>query len=85
MANHPSALKRIRQNEEKRARNISYKSKVKTAVKKYLLALESKDEDAQKLYRAASSLLQRGVSKGIYHKNTASRTISRLARKLPPA
>jgi small subunit ribosomal protein S20 len=85
MANHPSALKRMRQNEERRARNISYKSKVKTAVKKYLLAVENKDEDAQKLYRDASSLLQRGVSKGIYHKNTASRTISRLARKLPPA
>jgi small subunit ribosomal protein S20 len=85
MANHPSALKRIRQNEERRVRNISYKSKVKTAVKRYLLALEHKDEDAQKLYRAASSLLQRGVSKGIYHKNTASRTISRLARKFPQA
>ncbi|MEJ2716978.1 MAG: 30S ribosomal protein S20 [Deltaproteobacteria bacterium] len=85
MANHQSALKRMRQNEERRARNISYKSKVKTAVKKYLLALESNDEDAQKLYRKASSLLQRGVSKGIYHKNTASRTISRLAKKLPPA
>jgi small subunit ribosomal protein S20 len=85
MANHQSALKRMRQNEERRARNISYKSKVKTAVKKYLLALESNDEDAQKFYRKASSLLQRGVSKGIYHKNTASRTISRLAKKLPPA
>jgi small subunit ribosomal protein S20 len=85
MANHQSALKRMRQNEERRTRNISYKSKVKTAVKKYLLALESKDTDAQKLYRKASSLLQRGVSKGIYHKNTASRTISRLAKKLPPA
>lgn len=85
MANHQSALKRMRQNEERRARNTSYKSKVKSVVKKYLLAVESKDADAQKLYREASSLLERGVSKGIYHKNTASRTISRLAKKLPPS
>ena len=85
MATHQSALKRMRQNEERRARNISYKSKVKTAVKKYLLAVESKDAEVQKLYREASSLLERGVSKGIYQKNTASRTISRLAKKLPPA
>ncbi len=82
MANHPSALKRMRQNEERRVRNISYKSKVKTAVKKFLAASESKAADTATLLSHATSLLHKGVSKGIFHKNTASRTISRLAKRL---
>jgi small subunit ribosomal protein S20 len=85
MANHPSALKRMRQNEERRIRNVSFKSQVKTAVKRYLLASESKSEDAEVLLRSATSLLHRGVSKGIFHKNTASRTVARLSKRLPTA
>jgi small subunit ribosomal protein S20 len=82
MANHPSALKRMRQNEERRVRNISYKSKVKTAVKKLLQSAEAKADDSASLLSSATSLLHKGGSKGIFHKNTASRTISRLAKKL---
>jgi len=82
MANHPSALKRMRQSEERRVRNISYKSRVKTAVKKYLHSAETHADDAGTLFSHATSLLHKGVSKGIFHKNTASRTISRLAKKL---
>lgn len=82
MANHPSALKRMGQNEQRRVRNISYKSKVKTAVKKFMVAAEAKEADSSTLLGQATSLLQKGVSKGIFHKNTASRTISRLAKKL---
>ena len=82
MANHPSALKRMRQNEKKRLRNISYKSKVKTSVKKYLKASETKAPEAAGLLNATVSLLNKGVSKGIFHRNTASRTISRLSKKL---
>jgi small subunit ribosomal protein S20 len=85
MANHPSALKRIRQTEKRRLRNMSFRSKVKTAVKKYLLAAASKDKNAEQLLREASSLLQKGVTKRIYHRNTAARTISRLALKMPAA
>lgn len=85
MANHPSALKRIRQTEKRRLRNMSFRSKVKTVVKKYLLAVASKDQSAQQLFREASSLLQKGVTKGIYHRNAAARTISRLAHKMPAA
>lgn len=84
MANHPSALKRMRQNEEKHLRNISYKSKVKTAVKKFLKAAEEKSAEAANLFNNAQSLLHKGVTKGIFHENTASRTISRLAKKLQP-
>jgi small subunit ribosomal protein S20 len=85
MANHPSALKRMRQNEKKRLRNHSYKSKVKTAIKKYLQAVADKSADTTTLLNSAASLLQKGVSKGIYHRNTASRTISRLYKKPGPA
>jgi small subunit ribosomal protein S20 len=85
MANHPSALKRMRQNELKRVRNMSYKSKVKTVVKKFLRAAEENSGDAGALLGRATSLLHKGVSKGIFHTNTASRAISRLAKKLPSA
>lgn len=82
MANHPSALKRMRQNENKRLRNISYKSKVKTAVKKYLKAVDEKAPEASNLLKSTVSLFSKGVSKGIFHRNTASRSISRLSKKI---
>lgn len=85
MANHPSALKRMHQNEIKRVRNMSYKSKVKTAVKRFLRSVEEKAADAEALLGRATSLLHKGVSKGIFQKNSASRTVSRLAKKLPAA
>jgi small subunit ribosomal protein S20 len=83
MANHPSALKRMRQNEKRRLRNMSYRTRVKSAVKRYLDAVEGKDSEASTLLVQATTLVQKGVSKGIFHKNTASRTISRLAKRLP--
>jgi small subunit ribosomal protein S20 len=83
MANHPSALKRMRQNQKKHVRNMSFTSKTRTVVKRFLKALEEKDPSAAELLGAAMSLLHKGVSKGIFHKNTASRTISRLAKRLP--
>jgi len=85
MANHPSALKRMRQSEKKRLRNMSYRSQVRSAVKKFLIAADGKTPEADQLFRLAESLLQRGVSKGIFHRNTASRKVSRLALKLTPA
>lgn len=83
MANHPSALKRMRQSEKKRLRNMAYRSRIRTAVKKFLRAAGEQSADAAQLLRSASSLLQKGVSKGIVHQNTASRTISRLSKRLP--
>jgi small subunit ribosomal protein S20 len=82
MANHPSALKRMRQSEKKRLRNLSYRSSVRTAVKKFLQAVDQKSSDAPDLFRKASSVLAKGVAKGVFHKNTASRKISNLAGKL---
>lgn len=82
MANHPSALKRMRQNERRRVSNMSFRSRTKTAVKKFLVAADGKSDDVASLLSEATSLLQKGVSKGVFHKNTASRTVARLARKI---
>lgn len=85
MANHASALKRMRQSEKRRLRNMSYRSKVKTAIKKYLRSVEDKQQEASGLLSEAASLLHKGVSKGIFHRNTAARTIARLSSKLKTA
>ena len=85
MANHPSAIKRIGQNAERRLRNKSYRTIVKNAVKKYLSAVDNKEPELDAHLKSVVSLLHRGVSKGVYHKNTASRAISRLSKKMPSA
>ena len=83
MANHPSAIKRMHQNELSRIRNMSYKSGIRTAVKKFMQAVDEKSPDAQQLLRKAISLFDKGVSKGVIHRNTASRKIAGLSKKLP--
>lgn len=81
MATHASALKRVKQSEKRRLRNLHIKSTVKTAVKKVREAIEKKDvEGAQRALRKAISLIQKACSKGVFHKNTSSRKISRLTR-----
>ena len=81
MASHISALKRARQNEKRRVRNLHVETTVKSAVKKVRSAVEAKDvEGARKALSAAVPMIQRANSKGIYHKNTSSRRISNLTR-----
>ena len=81
MAIHISALKRARQNEKRRVRNLHVETTVKSMVKKVKSAVEAKDvEGAQKALAKAIPLIQRANSKGIYHKNTSSRRISHLTR-----
>ena len=80
MANIKSAKKRIVVAQIKADRNKAIKSGVKTAVKKVNAAIESGDKDAAvKALDAATSEIASATSKGVYHKNTASRKISRLA------
>ena len=81
MANIKSAKKRILVNETKAARNKAIKSKVKTAVKKIEAAVAAKDTEAAKaaLHTAIVEISKAG-SKGVYHKNTCSRKISRLTK-----
>ncbi len=80
MANIKSAKKRILVIETKTARNKSIKSKVKTYIKKVDAAVASGDKAAaQAALVAATSEIDKACSKGVYHKNTASRKVGRLA------
>ena len=81
MANIKSAKKRILVNETKAARNKAIKSKVKTAVKKVEAAVAAKDaETAKTALRAAIVEISKAGTKGVYHKITVSRKISRLSK-----
>lgn len=81
MANIKSAKKRILVNETKAARNKAIKSKVKTAVKKVEAAVAAKDaETAKTALRAAIVEISKAGTKGVCHKKTVSRKISRLSK-----
>jgi small subunit ribosomal protein S20 len=83
LATHKSAEKRNRQNKKRQMRNTSVKSLVKTTMKKVLEAVEEKDKDAAKgKLQEAITTIDKGAAKKVYHKNTASRRISRLTRKV---
>jgi len=78
--NHKSAEKRDRQNKKKGARNMAVRSEARTTVKKVREAIDAGNkEDAQTALRAATAMLHSSASKGVVHKNNASRRISRLA------
>ena len=79
MANIKSAKKRILVNKTKADRNKSVKSGVKTAIKKVYAAIEAKDKEAaQSALRAAISTIDKATKKGVYHKNTSARKVSRM-------
>lgn len=81
MANIKSAKKRIKVISKKTMRNKIIKSSTKTAVKKFTTALESKDmAEAQVALKDAIKSIDKATSKGVYHKNTASRKKSRLTK-----
>lgn len=83
MANHPSALKRVKQSQVRHLRNTSIKSRVKTTIKKFYQALETGTvEAARPAMIQAMSQINRAASKGVVHPRTASRKISRLSKKL---
>ena len=81
MANHKSALKRARQNEERRKRNLSTKTKVKNVTKMIRLpANEASGDELSRNLNAAKSVIDKAAKVGVIHKKTASRKISRLSR-----
>ncbi|MFP3928756.1 MAG: 30S ribosomal protein S20 [Desulfobacteraceae bacterium] len=82
MANHKSAIKRARQNETRRVRNRSYKTRVKNVVKEVRAAAETSPEEARERLSKAVSTIQKTAVKGIIPKNKASRKISRLSRQV---
>ncbi|GGH28033.1 30S ribosomal protein S20 [Paenibacillus segetis] len=83
MPNIKSAIKRVKTNDKRRALNISQKSALRTVVKTADTALANNEvEVAKAAFAAATKKLDKAVSKGLIHKNAASRKKSRLAKKL---
>lgn len=83
MANHKSALKRIRQNEKRRIYNRTYRTRARTLVKKARIAITGGDvTSAMEATRQAVRDLDKAVSRGVIHKNNAARRKSRLMKRL---
>jgi small subunit ribosomal protein S20 len=83
LATHLSAIKRARQAEKRRLRNLHIKTTVKSSIKSVRMAVEKKDfEGTQKALLRAIPLIQRAHSQGVFHKNTTERKISRLTREV---
>ncbi len=81
MANHPSAIKRHRQSIKRAARNQAIRSSVRTSVKKVRVLVEAGDKDgAKQAVLQVQRTLDKAVTKGVLHRNNASRRIARLAR-----
>ncbi|MEL6959543.1 MAG: 30S ribosomal protein S20 [Pseudomonadota bacterium] len=83
MANSPQAKKRARQNERRMEVNKARRSRIRTFLRRTEEAIASGDKDAaQKALREVQPELMRGVSKGVFHKNTAARKMSRLSARV---
>jgi len=85
LANHKSALKRVRQDEIRRLRNKSTKTRIKNVVKD-IRATASNNENKESLSKelnTAKSIIDKAAKKGVIHKRTAARKISRLSKLIP--
>lgn len=83
MANSPQAKKRARQGARRLEVNKARRSRIRTYLRAVEEAIASGDKDAAAAaLKAAQPELMRGVTKGVYHKNTASRKMSRLAARV---
>lgn len=86
MANHKSAVKRVRQTEKRTIVNRSNRSRVRTQIKKLRSALAGTDVNlSQELLNPTISTIDKAVNKGILHKNTAARYKSRLTKHVAAA
>lgn len=83
MANTPQAKKRIRRNDRRKVINGARVSRIRSFVKKVEAAIESGDKGAaEAALKAAQPEMARGVSKGVLHKNTVARKMSRLTKRV---
>ncbi len=83
MANHASSKKRIRRNARRADINRTRRGAIRTSIKKVEVAILSGDQDAaNEALKLAQPEISRGVAKGIMHKNTAARKISRLSARI---
>ena len=83
MANIQSAKKRVRRNARRTVINHARMGRIRTFIKRVESAIEGGDKDAaQQALKAAQPEIMRGVTKGVLHKNTASRKVSRMSAKV---
>ena len=83
MANHKSSKKRILRNNKRNEINSHRISRIRTYIKKVETEISSENKDkANEAFKLAMPEIQRGVSNGLIHKNTASRKLSRLSNKI---
>jgi small subunit ribosomal protein S20 len=83
MANHASAKTRIRRNARRAVINGARRSRIRTFIKKIEMAITSGDKKAaDEAFKNAQPEILRGVAKGIMHKNTAARKLSRLSSRI---
>jgi len=83
MANTTQSAKRARQNEKRFAINKARRSRIRTYIRKVEEAIASGDKEAATAaLKTAQPELMRGVTKGVFHKNTASRKMSRLSARV---
>ena len=83
MANTPQAKKRIRRNNRRAEVNTARMSRIRNFVKKVEAAIDGGDKKAaQEALRAAQPELARGVARGVMHKNTVARKMSRLSKRV---
>lgn len=83
MANSPQAKKRARQNEKRFQINKARRSRIRTYLRRVEEAIASGNkDDAAEALKAAQPELMRGVTKGVFHKNTAARKMSRLSARV---
>jgi small subunit ribosomal protein S20 len=83
MAQHKSAITRTRRNERRRIVNKNRVSRIRTFLRKVEDAITSGNKkEANEAFQSAQPELQRGVSKGVFHKNTVARKLSRLQKRI---
>jgi small subunit ribosomal protein S20 len=83
LATHKSAIKRARQNEVRRLRNKNFRTRSKNVIKEIRTAIADNSADqARESLKNSVSVIQKSASKGVIHKNTAARKISRLSRRI---
>jgi small subunit ribosomal protein S20 len=83
MANHFSALKRVRQTETRTVRNRANRSRLRSAMREFRESLKSGNRDqAEQAFRRTASALDKAIQKGVIHENTASRYKSRLSARV---
>jgi len=82
VANTSSAIKRAKQSERRRQRNRAARSTIRSSIKAARVALAGKSPDARSAVQEAARVLDRAVSRGVVHRNTAARKKSALAHQL---